>query len=85
MVIKKTRSEIIPNVTVSGPSRKGVGKLIAKTYSMRSSDRLSPLPMGFRHASKEIVHEFKSLLPELNAFDVSNYERFEKVEFDYLK
>ena len=67
MVISKTQSEIIPNVTMSGPSRKGVRKLIAKKYSMRSSDRLSQLPTGFRHPSKEIVREFESLLPELNA------------------
>ena len=85
MVISKTQSEIVPNVTMSGPSRKGVRKLIAKKYSMRSPDRLSQLPTGFRHPSKEIVREFESLLPELNAFDVSKYERYEKVEFDYVE
>ena len=84
MVISKAQSEIIPNVTMSGPSRKGVRKLIAKKYSMRPSDRLSQLPTGFRHPSKEIVREFESLLPALNAFDVSKYERYEKVEFDYV-
>ena len=85
MVISKTQSEIIPNVTMSGPSRKGVRRLIAKKYSMRSSNRLSQLPTGFRHPSKEIVREFESLLPELNAFDVSKYERYERVEFDYVE
>ena len=68
---------------MSGPSRKGVEGVAEVLHAVfqqaiTTSDRIPP-------SRKEIVREFESLLPELNAFDVSKYERYERVEFDYVE
>ena len=83
MVVSKKRKEIIPNETKWAPSRKGREKLAGKEYSLRSSEDLSELPDGFRHARQEIIEEFEALIPALNGYNVSKYMRSVKVQFPF--
>ena len=83
MVVSKNRRKIIPNETKWAPSRKGREKLAGKEYSIRSSEDLSELPNGFRHASQEIIEQFESLIPDLNGYNVSKYMRSVKVKFPF--